>query len=601
MAVFFYLGTFVSMLRRQPFECKFSLVALLFFSLVVILPPSLHAAKADSIVDAVLAMPKEEQFQQLWLLAYPPGTGDTTSDHRLYQDLQNAFRERGEEWLARQTWSIQVNYDVIYLYVYLDKGLQYIKRYTEEAHKNGWKVEEAECALMQGILYYRQYKYGPAFEYLQKGYHKLKSLGLENSPGIVTYMQQVAQCYYEFGDYEGAIQFLREAMTVKPKNVKVSRLYIAKNTLALAYEKNGQLDSAIYYFKSAHAEAAAFPDSFWAALANGNLGYVYYLKGQYEDALPLMEMDFKESDHAKEWQSAVNAAMVLANMYLKKGITDKASYYLDYGLKNINYGSVRDLAGFYTNLATISRLRGDYDKAFDYLDSSRVYSEKLRKMNDTQVINHAKLKLEVERHDHEMMMLEANRSRQVLIRNGLLLILLLSGIAAALWINRINLKRKKEQEVAALQQARSLDELNHAQKELLAFTNMLKEKNDLIESFKEELQHWQHSDISAAQQRTEQLTQLLHATILTEEDWKEFRLLFDKVYPGFFIRLKEKMADLSPADTRLMALTKLQLAPKEMAAMLGLTYEAIKKSRQRLRKKINLPEEGSLDEVVEMI
>ena len=440
---------------------------------------------------------------------------------------------------------------------------------------------------MQGIMYYRQLKYGPAFEYLQKGYSKLQTIGLENSPGIVHYMQQVAQCYYEFGDYDGAIHFLKEAMTVKPKNVNVSRLYIAKNTLALAYQKLDQLDSAIYYFKSAHTEAAAFPDSFWAALANGNLGNVYYLQGRYDDAIPLMETDFKESDRSAEWQSAVNAAMILANIYMKKGMNQQAGVYLDYGLKNINYGSVRDLPGFYNNLATISRLKGDFTKAFDYLDSSRVYSEKQRKMNDTQVINQAKLKLEVEQHDHEIKMLEAIRSRQILIRNGLLVILLLSGFAAALWINGINLKRKKEQELAA--------------KDLSGFTKMLKEKNDLIESFKNELEHLQQSSTSQSQQRTEHLTQLLNSTILTEEDWKEFRLLFDKVYPGFFVRLKEKMADLSPADTRLIALTKLQLAPKEMAAMLGLTYEAIKKSRQRLRKKINLPEEGSLDEVVEMI
>ena len=77
--------------------------------------------------------------------------------------------------------------------------------------------------------------------------------------------------------------------------------------------------------------------------------------------------------------------------------------------------------------------------------------------------------------------------------------------------------------------------------------------------------------------------------------------MFDQVHPGFFIRLKEKLNDLTPAETRLLALTKLQLAPKEMAAMLGISYDAIKKSRQRLRKKINLPEEGSLDELVDMI
>src|SRR4029079_11306047 len=121
----------------------------------------------------------------------------------------------------------------------------------------------------------------------------------------------------------------------------------------------------------------------------------------------------KESDRAGEWQSAVNAAMVLANIYMKKGMNQQAAFYLDYGLKNINYGSVRDLAGFYTNLATISRMKGDYNKAFDYLDSARVYSEKLRKINDTQVINHAKLKLEVEQHDHEIKMLAAARNRQL--------------------------------------------------------------------------------------------------------------------------------------------------------------------------------------------
>ncbi|HEX5111546.1 MAG TPA: tetratricopeptide repeat protein [Saprospiraceae bacterium] len=585
--IFFIIGTFVTMHLRRPFDWWTSIHMLFFIGWINIFPISLQASRADSIADLVLALPKADQYEKLWLLAYPPGTGDTTTDHQLYEDLQSIFHDRGEDWLARQTWSIKVNYDVIYLYVYLDKGLQYITRYTEEARKQGWKSEEAECILMQGIMYYRQLKYGPAFEYLQKGYSKLQSIGLENSPGIVHYMQQVAQCYYEFGDYEGAIHFLKEAMRVKPKNVNVSRLYIAKNTLALAYQKLEQFDSAIYYFKSAHAEAVTFPDSFWAALANGNLGNVYYLQGRYDDAIPLMETDFKESDHAAEWQSAVNAAMILANIYMKKGENQQAAFYLDYGLKNINYGSIRDLAGFYNNLATISRLKGDYNKAFDYLDSSRVYAEKQRKLNNTQVINHAKLKLEVEQHDHEIQMLEAIRSRQVLIRNGLLVILMLSGLAAALWINRINLKRKKEQELAA--------------RDLSGFTKMLKEKNDLIESFKNELEHLQQNGETKSQERTEQLTQLLNSTILTEEDWKEFRLLFDKVYPGFFIRLKEKMSDLSPADTRLIALTKLQLAPKEMAAMLGLTYEAIKKSRQRLRKKINLPEEGSLDEVVELI
>lgn len=563
-----------------------------------------HAAQypaAKAVADTVLALPKDQQFQKLWLLLYPPATEDTLQSVRFYKEVQDEFIKRGEDWLAMQAWGAEVECMIMYVHLYHPRAIPYIAHYTEVARKRGWKVSEAECTIRQGIVYYRQLKWGPAFEYLQKGYQKLKAAGIEQSPRAIPFLQEIAQCYYEFGDYEGAIQFLREAITIQPKWVKQGDRYISKNTLALAFQRTDQLDSANYYFQSAHQEALAKHDDFWAALTNGNVGNILYLRGAYDEAIPLLHTDFEESQKIKEWQSAVNASMLLATIHLQKGETDKAKYYLDFGLKNINYGSIRDLSGFYKNLATISRIRQDFDRAFAYMDSARVYEEKLRKINDARVIQQAKLKLEVEHHAHEIRLLEATRSRQLLLRNGLLIMLVLSGIIAGLWINRQRIQVKKEQELASLRQAKTEDELQNAKRELMAFTHMLREKNELIESFRNELDHLHDSDDQRVIERSDQLNRLLTATILTDEDWREFRILFDKVHPGFFIRLKEKMADLSPADTRLLALTKLQLSPKEMASMLGLTYEAIKKSRQRLRKKINLPEEGTLDELVNMI
>lgn len=564
-----------------------------------------HAAAispgAIAVADSVLALPRDEQFQKLWQMLYPPFVDDTLQALRFYRDVQEEFRKRGEEWLAMQAWGAEVEYRIVYVYVYHPEGVRYSAQYTAEAARRGWKVSEAECTIRQGTVFYRQQKWGPAFEYLQKGYQKLKAAGFENSPRAVIFLQEIAQYYYEFGDYEGAIQFLREALQVRSPWSRHSKPYVAENTLALAFQKTEQLDSAYVHFKRANAEAEASHDEFWAALSNGNLGYVLYLRGQYDEAIPLLQRDFAESQKVNEWQSAVNASMLLATMFLQKGETDRAAYYLDFGLKYINYGSIRDLSGFYKNMATISRIKGDYDRAFAYMDSARLYSDKLRKLNDAKIINQARLKLEVEHHANEIKLLEAVRSRQVLVRNGLLAILVLTGIIAGLWINRQRMKVKKEQEIALVRQARMETELQSAQRELLAFTQMLREKNELIESFRKELDALQLTDDQQLTERTGQLNQLLNSTILTEQDWKDFRLLFDKVHPGFFVRLKEKMADLSPADTRLLALTKLQLAPKEMASMLGLTYEAIKKSRQRLRKKINLPEEGSLDELVDLI
>lgn len=97
------------------------------------------------------------------------------------------------------------------------------------------------------------------------------------------------------------------------------------------------------------------------------------------------------------------------------------------------------------------------------------------------------------------------------------------------------------------------------------------------------------------------LSELLHSTILTDADWNRFKRLFEKVHEGFLVRLKDRFPDLTPAETRLLALTRLHLSTKEMADMLGVKPHSIKKTRQRLRKKIHLGEEESFEDHLEQI
>jgi DNA-binding CsgD family transcriptional regulator len=97
------------------------------------------------------------------------------------------------------------------------------------------------------------------------------------------------------------------------------------------------------------------------------------------------------------------------------------------------------------------------------------------------------------------------------------------------------------------------------------------------------------------------LNTLANSTILTEQDWEDFSKLFDKVHTGFFVRLKEKYPNITPAETRLLCLTKLNLSTKEMAGMLGVSTDAIKKTRQRLRKKMEVDEEKNLEELVAVL
>ena len=80
--------------------------------------------------------------------------------------------------------------------------------------------------------------------------------------------------------------------------------------------------------------------------------------------------------------------------------------------------------------------------------------------------------------------------------------------------------------------------------------------------------------------------QRLNASLLhTDESWNEFRNLYQQVYPGFFSELQQRYPDLSPAETRVLSLCKLQLSSKEMALMQGISQESLRKARYRLRKK----------------
>jgi hypothetical protein len=125
------------------------------------------------------------------------------------------------------------------------------------------------------------------------------------------------------------------------------------------------------------------------------------------------------------------------------------------------------------------------------------------------------------------------------------------------------------------------------------FTENIVEKTTLIEKLESQVKG---KEATAEQQTI--ISELGRHTILTEEDWNKFKSLFEKIYPGFFINLKEKFPDITLAEQRMAALTRLQLTPKQMASMLGISVDSVHKTRQRLRQRLRISPENSLEEIM---
>jgi len=461
---------------------------------------------------------------------------------------------------------------------------------ADEAASRGWSITQAECWHFAGHIYFKADLFVPAFEFMRKAQNVFDKRAQGEYIYLLRYAGGLALCYYQFGEFKAALEYIKEQAKLPAFWNELFYFPSLDNTIALCYQQLNQYDSAAIWYEKSYKEAAYYKDSFYMTLANGNLGYSYYLQKQYDRALPLMLADYAGSMKAGEWGSAVNAANAIAGIYLKKGQLNEATKFM-YATRDYTFStrSPALLKNWYENFYNLSLAKKDYGNISLYTDSLIFYKDSLNRVRDKKAFNQEVLKLETEKHMRGVSELESKRKHQVLLRNSMLVVLGLLTIIALLAVNRQLLKRNKEREL-------SQQKLEFANHELQNYMQLLKEKSELLEQLRDEIER-ENNNL----ERTGNINRLISATILTEEDWKKFQQLFDTVYPGFFIRLREKMPDLSATDTRLLALTKLQVVPKDMSSMLGVSYDAIRKARQRLRKKINLAEDGALDELVNMV
>lgn len=133
---------------------------------------------------------------------------------------------------------------------------------------------------------------------------------------------------------------------------------------------------------------------------------------------------------------------------------------------------------------------------------------------------------------------------------------------------------------------------------LKQLTNTLLRKNERIKSLETQISYLINKEnINPTAIDVEE--KLLNLRILTADDWSAFKSNFDTVYPGFIKRLRESFT-LSEAEERLFLLLKLKLTKNEIADILGVLPSTVKKTRNRLRKRLELDTSESLSNFAEV-
>jgi len=395
-------------------------------------------------------------------------------------------------------------------------------------------------------------------------------------------------------EYEKSIFYTRKVIETYNDTIANADYYRARfhNTMGQNFEELGNLDSALAYFEKSLELANKVNDDVWKGINSGFIGGVYYKRKEYAKAKPLLKYNF-QINRTREMDHAAKSLQQLAAIDLAEGKQDSALMKSREALALIKKTGIRYYLQAVNFLEQIYYTTADVFRALGKTDSFYVYNQlytnlhdSLQKVSILSSTKIAQLRIDNDNNFRAIQLLQREKQTAVMRRNFIMITVVLSSIILLLYLNRLRLKQKHRQEVAEA-------ELIAAKDQMQRFTENIIQKTELIEKLHQELSH--------KEQNSEQnllIIEITHQTILTEEDWENFKSLFEKVYPGFFINLKERAKDITIAEQRMAALTRLNLTTRQMASMLGISVDSVHKTKQRLRQRLHIPVEINLEESV---
>ena len=143
-------------------------------------------------------------------------------------------------------------------------------------------------------------------------------------------------------------------------------------------------------------------------------------------------------------------------------------------------------------------------------------------------------------------------------------------------------------------------EIDAQNKELASNALMVSEKNRLLDQLVSRIEAMRKEG-NMSEKNAAELVGQIKGDLVPQDDWIYFKLHFEKVHPDFFSKLKEVCTDLSEGELRLCAYIRIGIENKQIAQMLSVQPDTVKTSRYRIRRKLKLRQEDSLEDFLRSI
>lgn len=507
--------------------------------------------------------------------------------HQMYGDNQAAIR-LADEYLQLPEYEDADRYIpqaelVSGVYVYsgndIPQAIRLLERAMECYHQGGSFQNMLRIISRLGIYYRLVGEYEKAVVTNQEAINSYTDSIAP--PNIVIAYGEQANLYAELGMYDRALQM----------NAKAQHYSLLKDSFGLGdlyryraeiFRKTQERDSVFYYLNQAEKVSAA-QRSFKGVFVNKALAVDAYqdYPDSVQKALDLALSICPDSARMPQWaKHQLNLHLGRALLHTGKAtqgialIEKAAKGYREMDMREMEYSTNQILMEYYRNM------RMD-DAFFRCYDRNRIFADSLNYNERLRAVAAANIRFDTERQEKENKLLSAQVELQhrrlvfnICISIALLLILIIS-IAYFFTRKKANrlLLEKRKQEIQKL--IASQQELNRHNEELSKQIEQIMATNNL-----------------------NTISQLTGQNLLSKEDENNFRKSFAAIYPLYLPKLREKYPHLTRNEELLAMLICMNQSTDEIALIMGINRNSVNMIRSRMRKKINLTKEESLDEVI---
>ncbi|WP_162628227.1 tetratricopeptide repeat protein [Arcticibacterium luteifluviistationis] len=405
------------------------------------------------------------------------------------------------------------------------------------------------------------------------------------------------------GDNKDVVAFSNKALMYEKRSLEYYEQANDFDGLLRVYSNIGiiyrdlleyDLAEASYLKGIAQAESAGYT-SYSLAILKANLSQIYLDHyHNYDRAIELLNEALVLYKKNGVLDSQEHAYRNLAYNYTKKKEHQKAIFYANKAVEIAE--EVKDdfrKVNAYSSLYNAQKAAGLFEASllnYEYVNNLK---DSLLSIEKTTIIAEMDSRFESVKKEAKIEVLNKAHELDRWKIWGLLAALLALG----LFIYGLVQKKKwdallKEKEISVANENLRVSELEleSKKKELTAKVVQLALKNEFLGSLSTEIDTLKNNVDSSVAKASSKITRMIKRDIDGDKQWDKFSEEFSSIHQGFIQSLSEKHGPFSKTEIRLISLLKMNLSSKEIASILGISSDGVKKGRYRLRKKIHIEE-----------